>query len=498
MVLRPIPVHRLSQHPAPGRYWQKCQYSTIPWRHRLSPYTQNVSRSTNHWPYLFLFLGLSVTYHSNLRPIPSGDSLCTSLLPLSILLDHSILLDRFGPWLFSHIAYSREVIRLAGGHYYSGYPIGNGVFVTPLYLPLLVIPGLRHWDPGSLVALARIWEKFAATAIAASSAVVILALLKRITTSVWAWRLTLVYALATATWSIASQALWQHTTVELAIVSALYFLESWQLSPSSRPLWFCGACSAAALIIRPGEVVLLIALMTGLLAARATLPEYARLLVLPATGGVLALSYNLYFFGNPTGTYTFGMWKGSMLTGVVGLLVSPGRGLLIFMPVAAFAVCAFLPAAREMRRKHAPLLMAATVLAVLELLVGARVNLWWGGYCWGPRYLTSLLPPAVILMALGWTTLDIAWVKRSFAAVAVYCVLIQALGVYFYPNGHWDNTPVPVDEAGYRNWNWRDNPISRTLAAGPVWQPYAIVGAALTGGQAAASRKMQEFGVKLY
>jgi len=450
-------------------------------------------------PYVLLFLSLSVVYHSNLRPIPSGDSLCTSLLPLSILLDHSVLLDRFGPWLFAHVAYTPEVIRLRGGHYYSGYPIAGAVFVTPLYLPLLAVPGLRDWDPGSLVALARILEKFVASAIAAFSAVVMLALLKRLTSTRWAWRLTLVCALATATWSIASQALWQHTTVELAAVGALYFLESWWRNREDYDaLWLCGACAGCALMIRPGEVVLLFALGAGFLAARARLLEFVRLLILPALGGLLALAYNLYFFRNPTGTYTFAMWDGSALKGLAGLLVSPGRGVLIYMPISIFALCAFLPAAAEARRKHAPLAIAGTVFVILHALVASRVNLWWGGYCWGPRYLTEILPVLAILMALGCAGLDRPWVRRTFAVVAVYSVLIQALGVYFYPNGHWDNTPVPVDEAGYRNWDWRDNPIRRTLAGGPVWQPYAIVWAGLTGGVPAAARKMREVGVNLY
>ena len=450
-------------------------------------------------PYVLLFAGLTVVYHSNLRPIPSGDSLCTSLVPLSILLDHSVLLDRFGPWLFSHVPYTREVIRFQAGHYYSGYPIAGGVFVTPLYLPLLLIPGLRNWEPESLVVLARILEKFAAAAIAAFSAVVMLALLSRLTSRYWAWRLTLIYAIGTATWSIASQALWQHTTAELATVGALYFLESWWRNrESARSLWFCGACAACALMIRPGEVVMLIALAAGLLAARARLIDYVRLLALPASGGLLALAYNLYFFRNPTGTYTFGMWAGSALTGTIGLLVSPGRGLLIFMPIALFALCAFLPGVADAGRKHFPLLVASTTLLILHFLVASRVNLWWGGYCWGPRYLTEIIPLLVTLMAIGAAELERPWVKRALAAVAVYCVLIQALGVYFYPNGHWDNTPVPVDQAGYRVWDWRDNPISRTLAASPLWQPYAIVAAALTGGLPAASEKMRELDVHLY
>jgi hypothetical protein len=450
-------------------------------------------------PYLLLFAGLTVVYHSNLRPIPSGDSLCTSLLPLSIVLDHTVLLDRFGPWLFQHVPYTREVIRFKHGHYYSGYPIAGGVFVTPLYLPLLAVPGLRGWDTGSLVALARILEKFAAAAIAAFSAVVMLALLLRITSRYWAWRLTLVYALATATWSIASQALWQHTTVELAIVGSMYFLESWwRERKSAGALWLCGACAACALMIRPGEVVLLIALSAGFLVARAHMLDYARLFTLPALGGLLALAYNLYFFHNPTGTYTFGMWAGSALNGIAGLLVSPGRGLLIYMPVAVFALCAFSRAAADARRKHASLLVASSTLVVLHFLVVSRVNLWWGGYCWGPRYLTEILPLLVILMAIGSAQLERPVLKRSLVLVVVYCVFIQALGVYFYPNGHWDNTPVPVDQAGYRAWDWRDNPIRRTLEAGPLWQPYVIVATALTDGLPAASRKMRELEVHLY
>jgi hypothetical protein len=450
-------------------------------------------------PYVLLFAGLTVLYHSNLRPIPSGDSLCTSLLPLSILLDHSVLLDRFAPWLFANVPYTREVIRTIGGHSYSGYPIWNGVFVTPLYLPLLLVPGLRNWDPGALLALARISEKFVAVAIAASSALVMLALLKRLTSEIWAWRLTLVYAVATGTWSIASQALWQHTTVEFATVGALYFLERWwQDRGSRRWLTCCGACAACAAMIRPGEVALVIALLTALVSTRAALADYARFLIAPAIGGALAFAYNFHFFQNATGTYTFAMWAGSAWNGVAGLLLSPGRGLLIYMPVALFGLSAFFPPAADARRKNRPLLVAASTLIVLHFGVVSRVNLWWGGYCWGPRYLTETLPLFVVLMALGVAVLERPWVKRAFAVTVVYCVLIQAIGVYFYPNGHWDNTPVPVDDAGYRNWDWRDNPIRRTVQAGPVWQPYAIVGAALTGGIPAASKKMREVGVGLY
>ncbi len=450
-------------------------------------------------PYLLLFGALSVLYHSNLRPIPSGDSLCTSLIPLAVLLDHTVQLDRFAPWLLRNVSYAHSVLRFSRGHYYSGHPIGGGLLVTPLYLPLLAVPGLRDWDAGSLVALARILEKFAATTVAALSAILLLLLLKRLTTSAWAWRLTLVYALATATWSIASQALWQHTTGELAIVGALLALQIWlEDRDATHALWLCGVGAGCALLIRPSNIIILPALGAALLMSRATLREWLRFSIAPLALGLAVLAYNFHLFRLPTGTYEFPMWAGSIPAGLPGLLFSPGRGLLVYMPIVVFALAALAPQASASRRKFAPLLMAAVIFAALHSIVMARVTLWWGGYCWGPRYLTEILPIAILFMAVGTPVLDRPSVKRAFAAVVVYCVFIQALGVYFYPKGHWDHTPVPVDNAGGRVWDWRDNPIGRTLAAGPTWEPYVIVGAALTEGIRGAQRKMQELDIHLY
>src|SRR5579863_4686042 len=202
-------------------------------------------------PYILLFLALTVVYHANLRPVDSGDALPASLIPFAIVLDHSVTLDRFAPWLRSHVWYTGSVIHPAHGHFFSSFPITGPVLVSPLYLPL-AFAGLDHWDPGSLVTLARIAEKFAAAAITALSVVVLLLLLKRITTPRWAWPLTLVYALATETWSISSQALWQHGPSELAIIGCFYCLQRWQaLRAKHHYLWLCGICATAAFLIRP-------------------------------------------------------------------------------------------------------------------------------------------------------------------------------------------------------------------------------------------------------
>ena len=453
-------------------------------------------------PYILLFLGLTVVYHANLRPVDSGDSLPGYLTPLAVVLDHTVYLDRFVPWLRANVWYTPSVIHPANGHNFSNFPIGGPLLVSPLYFPI-AFSGLRHWDPASLMIFARIAQKFSATAVTALSAVLLLLLLKRITTTPWAWCLTLVYALATETWSISSQALWQQGPGELAIIGCFYALERWTGDRARNGwLWMCGACVTAAFVIRPTNLPLLPAVLVGICFVKAPLPRqfrnFVRTLAIPLAGGLLLAGYNLYVFQRLSGGYAMTVLLGSILPGLAGLFLSPGRGLLIYTPVALFALYAFSPGASAARLRHKPLLMTAVAFIILESLVISRSIIWWGGYCWGPRLLTEVIPPLVVLMAIGVPAMDRRWPRRAFAVLAVYSVLIQAAGVFFYPNGHWDGTPQPVDAVKGRLWNWRDNPIARTVRGGLYWEPYAIVGAAITGGIPAARLRMRELNVNPY
>ncbi len=455
-------------------------------------------------PYVLLFAALVVVYHANLRPVDSSDTLPGSLIPLAIVLDHSVTLDRFVPWLQRHVPYTRSVIVPAHGHYYSQYPIGGPVFASPLYLPLAFVGQFRGWDAGSLVMFARIAEKFAAVLIAALSATLLLLLLKRITSAPWAGCLTLVYALGTSTWSISSQALWQHGPGELAIIGALLSLAYWSEDRASpAALWICGACAACAFIFRPTNIVLLPALVVALLLAKAPAAEHIRLWTVPLLGGFMIASYNLYVFHRISGGYEVGGLRARLLTGLAVILFSPGRGLLVYTPIALFAASALFPRARVARQKHASLFAACLVFVVLDIIVISKWRVWWGGYCWGPRLLTELAPALIGLMAIGVSAIDQTvfgqpWPRRAFAAMALYSILIQAIGVFFYPKGRWDAGPPNINAAPARVWDWRDNPIGRTIRGGPAWESYAVVGTAITNGIPAAQRRMRQLNANPY
>src|SRR6266568_1726359 len=142
--------------------------------------------------YTFLVVALPIIYHSNLRPVTAGDSLPASLIPFSVLLDRSITLNRFGPWIHDHLWYGPNVVRARGESWYSTYPIAGPLLVTPLYLPLLAFPGLQQMPTERLIMIARVSEKFTAVALTVAAAVWMLTLLTRLTSS--AWMLSCVFA----------------------------------------------------------------------------------------------------------------------------------------------------------------------------------------------------------------------------------------------------------------------------------------------------------------
>src|SRR5262245_9151123 len=188
---------------------------------------------------ILLFAVLTSVYHSNLRPVASGDSLPAALIPFSVVLDGSVALNRFGPWIEAHVPYAADVLIQSRGGWYSRYPVAGPVLASPLYVPVAVIPQFRQASPDSLIADARIAEEFWAVAITPVTAVWMLSLLTRIAPEGWAWPLTGLFALGTAVWSTASQALWQHTFGLAAIVAWLDFLDR------RRFLW-CGVAIGIA------------------------------------------------------------------------------------------------------------------------------------------------------------------------------------------------------------------------------------------------------------
>jgi len=425
-----------------------------------------------------LLLLLLVIYNLNFRTIHSIDTFPARFLPFSLLLDHSLYLDRWIPPPLaatlgvhgSHFAVKSH------GHFVSMYPIITPVVVTPLY----VLPA--WWfsrqspppDPFSPVftVIVSTMEKLSASLIAAMSGAVLFLAFRKIAPRYVSVVVALIYGLTSNTWAISSQGLWRHGLTELSFAFLLWALFRVPGSPSA-PFW-AGLALAAAAANKPLDAILIVPFL--LYFARRPWKNGLLFLTPLVAVGSLVFAYNLYFFARLLGGYPAPMLGGEggghfpflarVVVGLPGSLVSPSRGLLVFTPWTAFT---FWGAARLWKEKSLGWSRALIVALVAVCVVQAGGGDWWGGWCFGPRYMTDLLPFLAWFLVLVWGSIRARPVLRvAFAATVAIALWVQVVGAFYYPAGDWDGSPVNVNFEPQRLWDWSDNQVLRSWRAGPA------------------------------
>ena len=476
---------------------------------------------------LALLAGLVVLYNLNLRQVSSYDTYASRFVPISILRDGDLALNEFFPEVantpIADIDLSGYVIPINGRVYDSHPPIG-----PLLALPVYAIP-VWLGVPDDPRQVANLFSKLSASLMASLSAVIVFVATRRIAlvcaasgrtapprgqtgVGVCETRVALIaaltYALATPVWSTASQAMWSHTPAALAYAAALWGLISgWP--------GLAGVATAMAVVARPATaaaagLLSVFVLHRAWLRSRGQAVERLRSLFVPDTVrfgigagivGGLGVVYNLRLFDNVVGGAPLrtaywneqlqnpDMFGGSLSTGLLGLTVSPSRGLFIFSPVLLLAIIGAVNAWRG-RLAHgsgdteeawsARLLGRYAGLGALGILLTySKFIAWWGGHGFGPRYLVDAMPFVGILLGfVAWPPLEAGGFVRSgrrrVAAVALtilmaYSVFVQALGSLCWPSP-WTLADPPFEQ---RLWNWRDSQIVACARAGPRLDPMA-------------------------
>ncbi len=427
-----------------------------------------------------LLLGIVclLVYNANLRSISSGDTYPARYLPFGIWGYRSLLLDPIANVTAQgrpistrtpHIPSDAYWIVLGrGGHPISLYPVVLPVLVSPLYLPAIGYLDAQGWTELRLDRAARVMEKLTASLLAAASTALLYLLLRRRAQPRDALLLAVAFAFGTTTWVISSQALWQHGLAELLVVGALLLLTG-PYTPS-RALaagLVCGLIAAN----RPPDAILAAALgLYGLwwawLRARprdrivppppAAAPAVAcsgtpgqsatgwppasgsvGLLLLAAGAALplgLALAYNLAVAGSVAGGYGLSgkatFFQHPLLAGIAGQLFSPTRGVFIFSPFLLFVPLRLLDVMGVSGARARGLTLALGIAVAAQVLLYAKTD-WRMGFCWGPRWLTDLLPLLLwmlppVVAALG-AAGRIVFVLACCAAIA-----IQAIGAFWY------------------------------------------------------------------
>lgn len=152
-------------------------------------------------------------------------------------------------------------------------------------------------------------------------------------------------------------------------------------------------------------------------------------------------------------------WAAIPAQHVLGVLLSPGRGLLVYHPwLLLLLLLAWVPRADRARGLRGWTVFLVVACALHTLLVSSW-GMWWGGHSWGPRLMTEVVP---LLALLALPSLAWLWQRRAgrqaILIAGILGIWMHLAGTYFH-GLRWNSIPVDVDAHPERLWNWADPPF---------------------------------------
>ena len=443
--------------------------------------------------------------------VTSFDSRWTVHTALSLLHRGDFDLDEYLPLLVRDKFYAIECVtatkartypltsagQCPAGHYYNFYPVAVPMMAAPAVWALeralpaaqpLIRPLMPHLPEklrrdvaqrlfeGDMVGASMAVEVVIASWITALSVALMYLVAREFLGTGQSLAIAGLCAFATPAWSTASRGLWQHGPSMLLLALTLWLAVRAHRDP--RWIRFAGPPVALAFYVRPTNAVW-VAAFTLLVLARYRRQFWVYLLgMLPVVALFSAIDLSIY--GHLLAPYSLaqrghapGLSPFPLPEALAGNLISPARGLFVFVPLFLLSVYGACltpewPAARSLR----PYLAGA--LVGHYLLISSYQD-WWGGHCYGPRYFTDVVPLLVfflipVLPRMAGRT------ARAHLLCGLFCVLSAAsLWIHFEGATNWEcirwNTaPTQIRETPWRIWDWHDLQFLRGLAP-PVPAP---------------------------
>lgn len=380
-------------------------------------------------------------------------------------------LDEYEPLLAIEEDYA---IERRDGRKYTRVPIGPSLVAAPVVLAY----DAAAWLIGAHDTEALLWQQravrieviVASLVVAATTGLLFLVARVRGLGRAWSVVVALVFAFCTQAWSTASRGLWQHGPAMLALTSALYLL----LLARRNPRWaaVAGLPLALGVLMRPTGVLPLVILGAYVLVRHPRRFAAFAVLALLVLGSFVALNWvsfgaalPSYFLpsGQPIGAWSDVPWA------MVGNLVSPNRGLLVFAPVLVLALPGMLVAVRARTWTALDTAVLATLAA--HFLAVSFAGEWWAGHSFGPRFTTDTVPLLIYFMIPFAAWLGAAEPRLKGPCIAVALLLAawsffaQLRAASTWDVWAWNGSPVSIDERPERAWDWGDMQILRGLGS---------------------------------
>jgi hypothetical protein len=136
-------------------------------------------------------------------------------------------------------------------------------------------------------------------------------------------------------------------------------------------------------------------------------------------------------------------------------LISPSRGLLVFVPTTLFVLYLSARYRKQLVYWQLAVLALAQIVA-LAILISTN-NTWTAGYCYGPRYFTDAIPWFVLLAILGLDAMRRAQVGSHHRMEIAAGIFLVALSVAINARGAFSPAALdwnPIEQHGAFDWRY--------------------------------------------
>jgi hypothetical protein len=424
--------------------------------------------------FIIFALTLAIFLFSRIHQV--ADSHYSMLVSQSLIEHGSFQLDAYalprhepedrGYYISDGAIYQLEIAR---GHIYYHLPPGSSILSAPFVaaLNLIGISAVRPdgtYDPQGEVRI----EAGLAALLMALLAAIFFYTARLLLPLKWSVILAFGGALGTQVYSTASRALWSETWGILLLGIVIFLLLRKESGERAvlNPYWLA-TLLAWMYFVRATFSVHIIGISLYLLIF------HRRLFLRYAITGTIWLGgfllYSWLNFGQllPNYYHASRLQFGFFWEALAGNLVSPARGVLVYVPVLLFV--AFM-LARYRRHLLKPRLVWLSLGVIIgHLLIISSFNHWWGGHSFGARFMTGLVPWFVLLGVQG-TSAMLKWrEERAEALSSIYwraklaCGLLLLLmsafintrGATSHATWLWNTRPLEIDQHPERLWDWR-------------------------------------------
>jgi hypothetical protein len=417
---------------------------------------------------LVFLISLTIYWFSPVHQVT--DSNYSMLLTQGLIEHQSFALDRFNiprlePVYHDHTWKNGSIrqLELIGDHFYYYMPPGSSVLSVP-YVALLNQFGVSAKNPdGSYNAQGelRIETSLAAILVALVALTFFLTARLLLPTG-WSVVIALGAAVGTQLWSTSSRALWADTWGIFLLSIVVYLLLAAELGKRRLNPELLATMLSWMYFVRPTYAVMIVAISIYVfIAHRDLFLRYA------ITGGVWLLAFigyswfhyhallPTYFRVNRRVGFAY-FWAA-----LAGNLVSPSRGLLIYVPIVLLVVYLAVRYRKTVESRRLLLLAGGVILTFLVVISG--FDPWWAGASYGPRYTAPLIPWFVLLAVLAVSAMRAAMLsgfsKRLLAVTAglllVLSVSINAIGAISKDAWITWNAYGDIDHDPWKVWDVR-------------------------------------------